>query len=496
MKKVLAFITALMCIALCGCGNTENAEVSETEHITTTEVSVYTTMPIDLLEENEQSETAEEIEEQAEAVSDAKYIDYAYIENYIGTKDIGDLADKAVEYFTTTDIYKETVKYSSMYYDDYDEYFSEDSGELRPVFNEAFTEDFDGDGKNEYFIILDMPYQYNEEDKPFLWNFLVYADSNENMTYLDQFSNMYTPQLLDYGSFKQVILGGYGRFGAEDHRGLWGVKDGSANELYFFRGSFFKQDCFLTTYGWMGSGDLMLYNTESGEYDYVCGKEIPIGDILEMDKDKNIKYIYDIDNTEQVSATLIGNKYYCICMGIMDPGDIYTYENGSFAPADVELRYEYLGEESENNFITDFDYDTVVSEMKHVEPNYPKIDIEQLPTERAEQIKADYAEYAADKFGSLTADDIEIRNYLGSYAGYDYLVLYPKNAVITYDIKVISLGDTDLSLPSGSLDILVYSEYGFWDHDEAKFIDIETAYADDYLGQNAAKQIKYTLENN
>ena len=63
MKRISAFVMVLLCLALCGCGSTaESIDETETERITTTEVTWCTTIPIDLLEEWEQKKTAEETE--------------------------------------------------------------------------------------------------------------------------------------------------------------------------------------------------------------------------------------------------------------------------------------------------------------------------------------------------------------------------------------------------------------------------------------------------
>ena len=173
MKKTAAFLAAVMlCASMTACAAGENtdetsvsSDVSETAEVTETsdEASAETTET-----SAEEEDIEEDTETEAEDVKEeqAKYVDYVLIEDYRGTADIGGLADKAAEFLKTTDEYSEAAKRTEKYSEAYPEYYED--GVLVPKLRTAYPEDFDGDGKTETFMLVDIPYNRDAEGIPLI----------------------------------------------------------------------------------------------------------------------------------------------------------------------------------------------------------------------------------------------------------------------------------------------------------------------------------------
>lgn len=323
--------------------------------------------------------------------SDAEFIDYNLIGNYPGTTDIGDLADKAVEFLKTTEAYASSMKNADIFTEeglrriymehDYDEETREEmiksnaeeyseyldgNGAVVPKLNVAYPNDYDGDGKEEAFIVVDMPVKEGTfVSQGMIKSFLIFAGSDGKMQLIDSFSGAYSAVLLDYGVCRHIAIGGSGPVGAADHTILYGVRDGRAVVLYSGRCGFYKEDCFLAVYGWQGSGDFMYYDTKAQEYFAVGSVDINIYDIKKLDKDNVLKEYYDdLEDGYPVFVDLIGGKYYCVSQGVMDTGSIYTYENGRLVPR--EDCYARCSEYYEGTTVNGLDADKAIAQMKPV----------------------------------------------------------------------------------------------------------------------------------
>lgn len=296
--------------------------------------------------------------------ADNEFIDYKYTKELPSTTDIGDLADKAVQCLMESEHYKDAEHIKEIYDTHKPEKlapFFDENGTLTPVFSEAYVDDFDNDGKTEAFIVVDMPFYTGD---CLIRNYLIFADSSGNTSVIEDYHGINLEAVLDYGEFKHIAFGGYGWIGADMHSNLFGVVDGKVVDFYSLRGEFVKENCFVSTFGHQGIGDFMYYDTVTKEYRTIVGKEIPLDTIKEMDKDNVLADYYTAnENGSKITAQLVGGKYYLL-MYLMDPGTVYTYENGKFVlQEDSNVRKSW----AMPNSVYDIDIDKALAEMKPVE---------------------------------------------------------------------------------------------------------------------------------
>ena len=77
--------------------------------------------------------------------------------------------------------------------------------------------------------------------------------------------------------------------------------------------------------------------------------------VKSMDTNGDIaEFIAQWEKGEVFGATLIGKTYYCLVYGMMDSGEVYTYENGRFVKSDnTAVRYTYESRYSELKMVID-----------------------------------------------------------------------------------------------------------------------------------------------
>lgn len=386
MSKMLCAVLAAAMLAGCA-ANTEDNETAEevlqspTAMTTTTAESEVQTSAETTAEETTSVQTAAYTENIVQVSDGNEFIDYKFTENYEGTKEIGGLAEKAISFVKSSEVYKnamedfnilltegtildpETGK-TGIEYDEYisrfSDYISEDV--IEPVLITAYPNDYDGDGKEETYIIVEMPARAWYGVSHRITDLVIFSDKDEKMEIIDDTANMWDTNLLDYGSFKQITIGGNGYFGVEDHNSLYGVQNGKSVELYRLRGGYSKEDCFLSSFGWQAMGDFMYFDTVKQQYVCIKGVDVPLDEIREMDMTDILSNPID---SEYIFAELIGEKYYCFTRGVMDSGVIYTYENGAFK----HMEHSHV-RNSENvmnmDVVTDINIDEAVANMKHI----------------------------------------------------------------------------------------------------------------------------------
>ncbi len=364
MKKLIPIILAL--VILSGCNSTKTTMESTVAESTT--IKTETTTEIQTTTKAETTtppsvETVTELEMNFVEVSDGnEFIDFDYIKDYKGTTDIGDLAEKAIEALKESDYYTNSMANKEKFTDkEFAQYFDE-NGNIKPIFNRAFVEDFDGDGKTETFLLIDMPYLYYE-NYALTRNFMVYISSDNKAEFLESYYDIYEISLLNYGKTKQLIVASRGDCGADAKTLLYGVKNGKSVYLYGFRGGFYKSDCFLSGFGWQSSGDFMYFDTVALEYRIIVGEKLDIDEVLSMDKTNSLADLELDLSSEWCGVYYLGNKYYCFSRGMMDSGVIFTYENGKFTPVKKSaIRISSCFKSM--NFVKNININKAVSEMK------------------------------------------------------------------------------------------------------------------------------------
>lgn len=287
MKKFRLFGVLLSAVMFASCsGNAAEQEVTETASestVTTSETTAETTTEqVTEATETEAEEVPQAAEDKYVQVSpDTEFIDYEFIEDYQGTTDIGDLADKAVEFLKESEYYAESMENIAEFKDEeFSEYIRD--GVIVPKFSIAYPNDYDGDGKTETFIMVDIPYYLNDF-RPVIRNILIFADNGDKMEAIGDYSYFNSDTdvaLLNYGKYKQIIFGGDGACGADMHAILYGVNDGKAVEHFGVRGRFEKENCFLKVYEYYSSS-CFLYCFDAFENEYRDIVDIPVS-IAEM----------------------------------------------------------------------------------------------------------------------------------------------------------------------------------------------------------------------
>ena len=498
-KKTFLSALAVMCAAMTACTAAADGEsnVSDAESVTstalsettsettettaeTTETTVLTTSETDentALTASETAETEKAPEKISVNAEELTFTDFAFIEYYKGSKQEDETSEKAIEFLRTTEEYAHSQEYSSYFKEEYPEYFDE-NGVLVPKLHESYTEDYDGDGRDETFLLIDMPYSYDDPNTQFseVYSFLIFIGSDGNAELADYNCGIYTPQLLDYGYNKQLVIGGSGSCGVESRMDIWTVRDGKAVSLYGFRGSVNKQDCFVSVFGWQSMGGTMIFDPEKVMYIPVDGVPCDKEEIIRMDTDKTIEMLYDEEYGDQWNVSLIGGKYYCAEIGFMDTGIIYTYSDGRFALVNnSNIRDNHLYEEDfrsvyANAVFTDFDYDKVTSEMTVVKAKIPSYSVDDINEYSTEWLKEDYAGFISDDSRTYTADEVKITAFYGIYGNFYAVRMSP------YDDKVLLYG-YDLSS---------------W---EKVFWDIETAYNNGILSESGRLALESVIDN-
>lgn len=245
----------------------------------------------------------------------SKFVDFEFTE-LKGTANIGKLADEAVEFIKNTD-----------------DYIS--NGEIIPKIVGAYPDDYDGDGKKETFIMIELPC-IDEYSHEYTQKYFVFADRNGNMTLLDNIPDNSPVSLLNYGNFKQIIFGGFSPYAnAEEHYSIYGVKSGQAELLYTSQMDYKKEKCFLLAPNKWGQSIMMYYDLEQGKYVNVSNKKMSVSEIQKMDKAGNIK-------NEYYRCFLVGNKFYVMYDSYGSVSGTYTYENGKFVKAGFWLYTDWI----------------------------------------------------------------------------------------------------------------------------------------------------------
>ena len=370
-SKITAAVLSLVLLTACNSGQSvqtsETVSETETSAVPTTTATKTETTETETKPETEPAEAAEENEpEYVEVSPDNEFIDYEFIENYQGVTDIGDLADKAVEFLKTTGEYAESMKNISEFSEnEFSDYIKD--GEIVPKFSIAYPNDYNGDGRTETFIVVDMPAAWTN---PHIWSFLLFADSSGNIeqTVID-YCQEYSAAMLNYGKNKQLVFGGWGDY--QYYSGIYSVKSEKPITLYYngIRGYFCKFDCFLSIFGLQGTSDFMYFDTAVREYRIIKGVEISHDEMAELDVSNTLCSNFGEENIDElpdyVEFHFIKPNYYLLDWGL--PGsDLFTYENGVFTLVE-DSNITRSVNPNKLDVVAEFDIDKAIAEMKKPE---------------------------------------------------------------------------------------------------------------------------------
>ena len=274
------------------------------------------------------------------------FVDYDYIKNIpsdTAHEKYAYFTDIAVEAVKKSDRYKMvsrwindnpsaadiTVKYSTDGNDTLGDWLSDGMLDIRV--KGAYINDFDGDGAEEAFVVLETILDTPKScDYVVFVNYRGWADPEYRWNRLER---LYSVDMLDYGADKQLVFNAYGDFGVSTHSPLIGVRNREMFTHYDFRGAYYKSGCFLMTYGWQCSGEFMVYDTDAHRYYTVVGAPVDINELYAMDSTGILPPPEDVFIPE---AQIIGSKYYAVGgSSFMGGVSFYTYENGAFSEVDT-----------------------------------------------------------------------------------------------------------------------------------------------------------------
>lgn len=336
------------------------------------------------------------------------FVDFDYIENAEGITDpeqAGEWLDKALETLQESEYYKALADFdpSEDICDNFDpeEYF-DDNWNPAPRFERAFTEDFDGDGDEESFVVLTMPARSYPSSVWWVRYFLIYVGNSCTKSY-ECLPEIFGYHILDYGVCKQLIV--YtGGLGVETGSTIYGVKDGVSDILYSFRGGYNKVDCFLSGFGHQGGGDFMYYDTAAKEYRAIDGKEMTFEEAFAMDTSGSLSEEKRRNFVEgkmlDTEVVIIGEKYYCFDYGLFGTGEPYTYENGTFTKCESGTVRISRGWTYDINHVEDINYDEAAASML-------------TPAQAREKAKNGYLTYSQPDEGHVFVDFDYIENAEG-----------------------------------------------------------------------------------
>ena len=380
LSKFAALFTAIT-LAFTGC-NATNESGSESGA-----ALLQTAEPVPTAEPAERETSAPEAEETIETAKSAEaaptersadserefmtytqpdeghvFVDFDYIENAEGITDpeqAGEWLDRALEFLRNTEEYKafeEYVRSEEFDAEGFADYVDE-NGDPAPVFERAFIDDFDNDGTDEAFVLINITvYSYAW----FPRSFVIFVGNEAEI--VGAHTGIFENSILDYGLCKQLFIQSTGWIGADSHSELFGVNNEKPVMLYDMRGYLKKWYCFLSANGWQSDGCFMYYDTAAKEYREIIGVQLNPEDIFAMDRTGALDdYRKAYDGGDIGIVRLFGGKYYLFEYLMMDTGRVFVYENGAFINLeDCGIRTPHRDLMDK---IEDIDYDVAVASM-------------------------------------------------------------------------------------------------------------------------------------
>ena len=287
-KKILVLVLAT--VLLSGCK--EGGSISESEGSSAVQSMGASTVSSDT-SDSDQIGMPEELTKYIGELDngDLVFVDYTFTADPAVITDKGALGEpyeKALAALKNTDEYaKFSAEYTKdsprgMFSGSAEDYFNAD-GSPEPIFKCAYTDDFDGDGASESFVMISMP-KITEEggDRWGERDFLIYAGNDDAEVVCDYYGAKFDA-VLDYGVCRQIIVSSEGWNGNDGLSNIWGTHDKKAAKLYGGRLNYEKSDCFLYSAGPQNIGDFAVYDLKNGEYLAIQGKELTAEEVFSID---------------------------------------------------------------------------------------------------------------------------------------------------------------------------------------------------------------------
>ncbi|MCM1060856.1 MAG: hypothetical protein NC452_11265 [Eubacterium sp.] len=408
MKKTNAIIAAALAASiLTSCGGTDTAEVTSAES-TVSETTAATVSETDTMSA-ESEETTEitpapnsaELEPTPPVVDDGifdpanpqlhldRQDDAEYIEITENTKFyecrystdnvVNDeksfnnsvLIQKAKELLESSDMVSERTATTKELLEEAKDVVNIDTtADIEYKFQQGITVDFDGDGKEESFMVFDT---YMGEDSisgvgvigfPML-EYIVFADSSGNVQLMEDPSVEVELYELKYNGFSHLALeGGFNNHTAHsrhysvngnvarlelEERYLGGITDGFVLEKSYAQAVY---------------SALIFWNAEAGKYVTPCAEKLSaadeetVFDMLPLD-DKDDK---EIAKMKENGIYVIGKKFFCI-----EFNRTYIYEDGKFTEYERNKHNAYYVANTSLPIAVNFDYDKAVENLIPIE---------------------------------------------------------------------------------------------------------------------------------
>lgn len=141
--------------------------------------------------------------------------------------------------------------------------------------------------------------------------------------------------------------------------------------------------------------------------------------------------------------------------------------------------------------VTATEAEASITEETTNDPALTCLAYEPLSAEAEQKLREDFFTVFASEHPSwtdLTADDMSIEYYYGTYDSGEVVVIYPVAFGYTDDLKYYSVAGYDFYLPSGSFEITL--------HKGSEFIPIDEAYDSGYLTDADMEEIYFCSQVN
>ncbi len=195
-----------------------------------------------------------------------------------------------------------------------------------------------------------------------------------------------------------------------------------------------------------------------------------------------IKLYSDFNYTNE-ARTAFSNKLSDYTGTIVNLNELLLEDKNKVSDTTVPVEDTLIIEDNSEDIVEEpLNTEAVTVTAQNVE--YPAL--ERLSEDAEKSLKEDFLTYSSEKWTGVTASDMFIYYYYGTYNGCEAVVMYNRNSAMNDSEKIISVAEYQLILPSGSLEILL--------HKDGTFINVNEAYDNGVITASDVKMMKYYEE--